>query len=153
MPVSEQLYNMAMFINNNLLPYVRHVTPDDTLMPDDYNVCFEILKAYLTTLNQVVYAKRETVAMHDDVYYLDIEDLRRLAYNLWYTINTDLGDPYASDPDFINLKTMLYSVPPKAYGDLLSDAEWNVVFDFCKIITGVILKYPVGITVDIVFFG
>ena len=142
MPVSEQLYNKAKDLSTTLVPKLRKVTPNDTIMPDDYNVAISILQQYLQSVNQPFSAPRLSVAMHDNVYYTDVGALKNNAYTLWNYINSSLGDPYASDPDFQNLKSTLDSIPSLFFGAPLTDKEWNLVSDFCQKITSVILKYP-----------
>jgi len=142
MPVSEQLYNKAKDLSTTLVPKLRKVTPNDTIMPDDYNVAISILQQYLQSVNQPFSAPRLSVAMHDNVYYTDVGALKNNAYTLWNYINSSLGDPYASDPDFQNLKSTLDSIPFLFFGAPLTDKEWNLVSDFCQKITSVILKYP-----------
>ena len=145
MPVSKPLYDKAKELSTTLVPKLRIVSIFDTLMPDDYNIPLSILQQYLQSVNQPFSALRLSVAMHDNTYGIDVEDLKKNAYNLWNYMNTSLGDPYSSDPDFQSLKSILDSIPFLFFGSLLHEKEWNMIFEFCRKITSVILKYPLAV--------
>ncbi|MEM2260001.1 MAG: hypothetical protein QXY65_02925 [Candidatus Methanomethylicaceae archaeon] len=142
MPVSEPLYNKAKELKNTIYPYLRTVTLTDTLMPEDYNNIYNVLKSLLESVSQPVPIPYRVIKMKSDVYSNHVNDFKNASYSLWNYINTVLGEPYIYDSDFMPLKNLLDSIPIIKGYDELSPFEWNSLFDFCRRIIDLILRYP-----------
>ena len=141
MPVSQELYFTALILKNTLYPKLRTVFMTDTLMPDDYNVPYQIMKQLLTAVNQQIPIPDRTMSIGDNVYAEHVKDLREICYSLWFYIYYQLQEPYITDPEFGMLKQILDTMRiPKGYSEL-SSMEWNSIFEFCRRMIDLIIRY------------
>jgi len=144
MPASGNLYRKAQEIKDTLYPKLRTVSMVDTLMPDDYNVPYQIMKALLEAVGKTSPIPHREIKMKDDVYGEHVSDLRTICYELWLYIYQKLLDPYTTDPEFFELKNILDSMRLPKHGDELKPDEWNSISNYCRRMVDLILRYPTG---------
>jgi len=144
MPASGNLYRKAQEIKDTLYPKLRTVSMVDTLMPDDYNVPYQIMKALLEAVGETSPIPDRKIRLHDDVYPEHVSDLKKICYKLWNYMNVKLKEPYTTDPEFFLLKTLLDIMRMPKHGDELQAMEWNTIFDYCRRMINLILRYPAG---------
>ncbi|MGB9760027.1 MAG: hypothetical protein ACPLZG_09405 [Thermoproteota archaeon] len=152
MPVSKELYLKAKDLSTTLVPKLRKVSGKDVIMPDDYNNTVNILLSYLQTLGLASPITTTSVKEKEAVYSEHINNLKKACSSIWSYVYSNLGAPYSADSDFLALKNLIDSIPTKVFLSPLKPDEWNAVYDFCRGFTSVVLKYPIGLVVDIVFF-
>jgi len=141
LPTSPELYYTALEIKNTLYPYLRTVSMTDTLMPDDYNIPYQIIKSLLSSVGQPITIPDRTIKIGDDVYAQHVLELREMCYKLWMYIYNNLHDPYTDDPDFYNLRDILEHMRvPSGFSELRPD-EWNAISNYCKGMVDLILRY------------
>jgi outer membrane protein assembly factor BamB len=142
MPVSEPLYKKALELYETLYKSLRTVQMSDTLMPDDYNIPYQIMKALLEAVGQPSPIPHREIKMGDDAYAEHVVDLRTICYSLWMYMYQHLLDPYIYDYDFYPLKDVLDFMRYPKHGDMLMASEWNSISDYCKRMIDLILRYP-----------
>lgn len=122
-------------------------------MPDDYNIPYQTIRELLASVGQPSPIKHRRIYMGDDVYSEHVMDLEKICLTLWNYINTNLGEPYIKDYDFQPLRSLLLSIPSIRFSSPLTPFEWNAIFDFCRRIIDLILRYPpYPIYVEMVMF-
>jgi hypothetical protein len=142
MPISTELYNKAKDLKDTLYPSLRTVTFVDTLMPDDYNVPYQIMRGLLLSVSQPIPIEDRVIKYGDDAYGKHVNDLKTICYALWSYIYTTLKEPYINDYDYYPLRDLLDTIPFLKYGSMLSPTEWNAIFDYCRRMIDLILRYP-----------
>jgi hypothetical protein len=142
MPVSEELYNCAKTLKDTVYPQLRTVTPDDIIMPYDYQNMYYVISQLLQSVNVPVRVPPKTINIGDYVSHDHPIELQTIGYDIWNYMNNVLGEPYTTDSDFNNLKTLLDTVPSLKYGSPLTCVEWNTLYDFCRRLIDLILRHP-----------
>ena len=152
MTVSKELYDEATYVKQNYYSLLRTISYRTQTSPDDKNVLVDVASGYLSALGLLAPLPLKKVSYNNSILADDFNSILRAFSYLVYEIETTFGDPYASDPDFLNLKNTINTTQEVGYGNYGTSFQWNTLMSIAKTLTDVILKYPVGITIDIVFF-
>jgi hypothetical protein len=152
MPVSTELYNEATYVKQNYYSLLRTIGYRTQTSPDDKNVLVDVASGYLSALGLLAPLPLKKVKYNDPIYADDFNSILRAFSYLINEIETKFGDPYASDPDFQSLKSTVSTTQEVGYGNYGTSSQWNTLMSIAKTLTDIILKYPVGLTIDIVFF-
>lgn len=152
MPVSVELTLKAIELKEKYYHMLRELTLVDTLMPDDYNAPYQVIKQLLETVNQTPTIPHREIKMNDDVDAQHVLDLREICYQLWFYIYQELKDPYIYDPDFKTLKDILDNMRIPKHGDELRVDEWNSISTFCRKIIDLLLRTEFYSIVALVMF-
>jgi hypothetical protein len=142
MPVSPELYSKAKDLKETLYLSLRTVASGYVIMPDDYNVPYQIMRSLLLSVGQPIPIPDRVIRQGDYVYGQHVNDLKTICYALWNYINTALREPYINDSDFYPLRSLLDTIPLLMYGYLVTPKEWNAIFDYCRRMIDLILRYP-----------
>jgi hypothetical protein len=147
MPASADLYAQAIYVRDNLFSRLRTLGYRTTTNINDKNAPNEAERRYFTALGQQPQLALRDVNYGEMIYCYDWGNLYSNGRSILDYIESNLGTPYTTDFDWIPLKSMFTVLRIPLTGDYGTSSDWNLIMDFVRRLTNLILRYAPGFQV------